>query len=140
MPEEQRPPEDGSGESSARSDSGGRRARRSGVAQLFEALASTAPEQAKLLTNSLGIKLVLIPAGTFQMGSAADEALHRLNELPSHEVAVTQPFYMAVNLVTQAQYFQVMKDNPARFNSSVGGDLNHPVERVSWNDAVEFCR
>jgi formylglycine-generating enzyme len=140
MPEEQRPPEEGSGEPAARSEPGSRRSRRPGVAQLFEALGATAPEQAKLLTNSLGIKLVLVPAGTCHMGSTANEALHRLNEMPQHEVAITQPFYMAVHLVTQAQYFQVMKENPAKFSSSVGGDVNHPVERVSWIDAVEFCR
>jgi formylglycine-generating enzyme required for sulfatase activity len=133
MPEEPRPPDEASAPAA-------RRGRRPGVEQLFEALAATAPEQAKLLTNSIGMKLVLIPAGTFLMGSAAEEALHRLNEMPQHEVGITQPFYMAVHLVTQSQYHQVMAHNPARFNPAVGGSLEHPVERVSWEDAIEFCR
>ncbi|OAI49773.1 hypothetical protein AYO44_06135 [Planctomycetaceae bacterium SCGC AG-212-F19] len=139
MPDEPRPPDDASAPA-PRSEPGARRARRPGVEQLFEALATTAAEQAKLLTNIAGMKLVLIPAGTFNMGSAPEEALHRLNELPRHEVAITHAFYMAVHLVTQGQYEQVMRTNPARFNAAGGGDLNHPVERVSWDDAMEFCR
>jgi formylglycine-generating enzyme required for sulfatase activity len=139
MPDEPRPPDDASAPA-ARSEASVRRSRRPGVEQLFEALATTAAEQAKLVTNTAGMKLVLIPAGTFMMGSAAEEALHRLNELPRHEVAITQPFYMSVHLVTQGQYEQVMRTNPARFNAAGGGDLNHPVERISWDDAMEFCR
>lgn len=117
-----------------------RRPRRPGVQQLFEALATTAPEQAKLVTNAVNMKLVLIPAGTFQMGSTEEDVHFRLNELPKHEIAITQPFYMSVNLVTQGQYQLVMGGNPARFNAMTGGTLDHPVERVSWDDAMAFCR
>jgi formylglycine-generating enzyme len=119
---------------------GVRRQRRAGVEQLFDALERRAPDQAKLLTNSLGMKLVLVPAGTFQMGSAADDPLHRLNETPRHEVALTQAMYVSVDLVTQEQYRRVMAVNPARFQPEVGGGPEHPVEQVTWHDANEFCR
>jgi formylglycine-generating enzyme required for sulfatase activity len=53
----------------------------------------------------------------------------------AHQVTLTQPFYMGVHEVTQAQYEQVMGTNPSRFAYG-----NNPVEQVSWNDAVSFCR
>jgi len=52
-----------------------------------------------------------------------------------HEVTLTKPFKMGVHEITQAQYEQVMGVNPSEFKGA-----NNPVHRVSWNDAVEFCR
>src|SRR5205807_6124391 len=98
------------------------------------------PEQPKLLTNALGMKLALVPAGTFLMGSPEDEPGHRFNEGPQHEVVLTQPFYLGVHPVTQEQYERVMDSNPARFNRGGGGGPDHPVENVSWDDAAAFCR
>ncbi|MCB9888959.1 MAG: SUMF1/EgtB/PvdO family nonheme iron enzyme [Planctomycetes bacterium] len=72
-----------------------------------------------------------IPAGSFVMGSTRGER----NELPVHQVHITRPFWMARNEVTQAQYLGVMRANPAFF---VG--LDRPVERVSWTEAVAYCR
>ena len=80
--------------------------------------------------NSIGMKFKLIPAGTFTMGDASGLA----SQTP-HEVTLTKPFKMGVHEVTQAQYEQVMGVNPSEFK---GG--NNPVEMVSWEDAVEFCR
>ena len=57
------------------------------------------------------------------------------NEQPQHRVKITKPFYMGVYVVTQAQYEAVMGANPSYFK----GESN-PVEKVSWNDAVEFCK
>jgi formylglycine-generating enzyme required for sulfatase activity/tRNA A-37 threonylcarbamoyl transferase component Bud32 len=77
------------------------------------------------ITNSIGMHLKLIPAGMFTMGDEAD----------SHQVTLTQPFYLGVYEVTQGQYQRVVGTNPSTFK----GDQN-PVENVSWGDAVEFCR
>jgi len=79
------------------------------------------PESAR----SIGMEFKLIPAGTFTMGEG-DEA---------HEVTLTRPFKMGVHEVTQAQYEQVMGNNPSKFNAA-----ENPVEMMSWDDAVEFCR
>ena len=73
-------------------------------------------------------EMILIPGGTFLMGSS--EITH---EGPQHEVTVS-PFLMGRYPVTQAQYQAIMGNNPARFK----GDYR-PVEQVSWNDAMEFC-
>jgi formylglycine-generating enzyme len=91
------------------------------------------------------IKLKLIPAGTFQMGSP--EGTGEENEHPQHVVRITRPFYLGVTEVTQAQYEAVMGNNPSCFSSTgrwkdrVAGHSTGelPVENVSWLDAVKFC-
>ncbi len=94
----------------------------------------------KEITNSIGMKLRLIPAGTFMMGSPEGEGSS--DEQPQHEVEITKPFYMGVYEVTQAEYEKVMGKNPSFFKKEqVGKDTgSFPVERVSWYDAVEFCK
>ncbi|MFM2095378.1 MAG: hypothetical protein RIS70_2502 [Planctomycetota bacterium] len=81
-------------------------------------------------TNSIGMKLKLIPAGTFTMGSVKGGA----SEL-SHEVTLTKPFYLGAYEVTQEQYERVIGVNPSQFKNP-----RKPVETVTWDDAVEFCR
>jgi len=84
----------------------------------------------KALTGPLGIELVLVPGGTFRMGSDSGGD----HEKPVHEVTVSS-FYLGRHEVTQAQYEGVMGANPSR---AKGASL--PVEQVSWFDATEFCR
>jgi uncharacterized protein (TIGR02996 family) len=98
-------------------------------------------------TNSIGMKLVLIPAGKFLMGSPQDET-DRSKDEQQHEVEITRPFYMGVCTVTQEQYEKVMGNNPSYFASTGGfkdrvqgmDTRRFPVENVSWEDAVEFCK
>jgi formylglycine-generating enzyme required for sulfatase activity len=89
------------------------------------------PQQGTVWENSIGMKLAWIPPGTFQMGSNDGED----DEKPVHTVRITRDFYMGVHEVTQGQYQQVMGTNPSKFKGS-----NLPVEQVSWDDAVEFCK
>jgi uncharacterized protein (TIGR02996 family) len=99
-----------------------------------------------LLTNSIGLELALIPAGTFFMGSPGDEEARDGDE-PQHEVEITRAFYLGVFQVTQGQYRQVTGTNPSRFartgtkKDRVPGlkTRDFPVENVSWNEAVRFC-
>src|SRR5262249_51899558 len=69
---------------------------------------------AKEITNSLGMKMVLIPAGKFTMGSPNKEA-GRADEEIAHEVEITRPFYLGVFEVTQEEFETVMKQNPSAF-------------------------
>jgi formylglycine-generating enzyme required for sulfatase activity len=92
-------------------------------------------EPRKGFAESIGIKLKLIPAGQFQMGSSDEEKYAFEDERPKHRVRITRPFYLAAHEVTQGQYRAVMGENPSRFTGS--DDL--PVEQVSWNDAIAFC-
>jgi formylglycine-generating enzyme required for sulfatase activity len=82
------------------------------------------------VVNSIGMQLKLLPGGTFTMGSNSGDD----DETP-HEVTLSQPCYMGVHEVTQSQYEQVMESNPSHFKGR-----SNPVEKVSWDDAVEFCR
>ena len=87
------------------------------------------------ITNSIEMKLVLIPAGELMMGSdESDESAYH-DEKPQHRVEITEPFYLGASEVTQEQYQRVMGKDPSRFE----GDPQRPVETVSWEDAVEFC-
>jgi formylglycine-generating enzyme required for sulfatase activity len=82
------------------------------------------------VTNSIGMQLKLLPPGTFMMSDAQGGS----NERP-HQVTLTKPFYIGVHEVTQEQYKRVMGKNPSYFRGA-----NKPVEKVSWEDAVEFCK
>jgi formylglycine-generating enzyme required for sulfatase activity len=96
-------------------------------------------DAAKEITNSIGMKLVLIPAGKFVMGSPVTEAEREAGE-DQHEVGITRPFYLGVHTVTQGQFEKVMGKNPSFFHSKNGGSPDHPAEQVRWGDAREFCK
>jgi formylglycine-generating enzyme required for sulfatase activity/outer membrane protein assembly factor BamB len=100
------------------------------------------------LSNSLGMKLALIPAGEFLMGSPDTDPAASADEKPQHRVRISRPFYLGVTEVTQAQYQKVMGSNPSFFAPTGPGKdrvvgLNtaqFPVEQVRWHDAQAFCR
>ncbi len=94
------------------------------------------------LTPDLPLEMVAIPGGTFLMGSPKGEPERYDDESPQHEVTV-EPFFIGRYPITQAQWRfvaglpqvqQALAPDPSNFK----GD-NHPVESVSWYDAVEFC-
>jgi formylglycine-generating enzyme required for sulfatase activity len=91
------------------------------------------PIASDILTNSLGMKLVPIRAGTFSMGSK--EANADRDEQPQHQVRISQDFYLGMYEVTQAEYRTVTGWSPSKF---VGDDL--PAEQLTAADADLFCR
>ena len=92
------------------------------------------PADIDVITNSIGMKLVYIEPGEFDMGSPASER-RRENDEAQHRVKLTRGFRLGMYEVTQEQWMSVMGSNP----SDARGD-DYPVEQVSWDDAVEFCR
>jgi formylglycine-generating enzyme required for sulfatase activity len=100
----------------------------------------------KEITNSIGMKLVRIPAGTFTMGSPEGEVGRGKGE-EQHAVEITKDFSLGAHEVTQRQYQRVMGKNPSYFRVGGGGmdrvrdedTDDFPVESVSWHDAVAFC-
>jgi len=85
-------------------------------------------------TNSLGQTFVLVPAGTFTMGSPSNEPGRWSYEGPQHQVTLTQPFYMQTTEVTQAQWEAVMGSNPSDFS----GCPTCPVETVGWSSVQSY--
>jgi formylglycine-generating enzyme required for sulfatase activity len=91
---------------------------------------------------------VRIPAGEFWMGTS-EEAIEALikrypdvnrewfeSEKPRHRVTISQPFYLGIHPVTQAQWEAVMGSNPSYFE----GKPDHPVEQVSWEEVQQFLQ
>lgn len=111
-------------------------------------------------TNSIGMKFKDISAGSFTMGTATqstadcpkDNSFTVTNEYndcvssrtgsiskseaPAHRVSVNS-FYMAETEVTQGQWYEIMGNNPAKFQN---GSADMPVEEVSWDDAKSFIK
>ena len=87
-----------------------------------------------LLPGDVRLEMVRIKAGTFMMGSPATEDGHKNNET-QHRVTLTKAYWLGKFEVTQAQYEAVMGSNPSYFKGA-----NLPVECVSWDDAMEFCK
>lgn len=86
------------------------------------------------LDNSVTLEMVLIPAGSFKMGSPPSENNRKSNEEPQHTLKMPT-FFMSKFAITQEQYEQVMGNNPSELKG-----MKRPVEQVSWNDAVGFCK
>jgi len=86
------------------------------------------------------LRLVRIPAGSFQMGNT--ETSRDMNcwcsdcscELPRHEVSIGYDFYLGETEITQAQWQTLMASNPAR-NFGIGND--YPAYYVSWDDIAQ---
>ena len=104
------------------------------------------PRRAQCFTEPIiQLDLMLIPEGTFVMGSPPEELGRYDDEGPQHEVSVSA-FLMGRYPVTQAQWRAIathidlkvqvdLEPDPAKFK----GD-DRPVEQVSWHDAIEFCK
>jgi len=92
------------------------------------------PEPAKAMTLDLGegakMDFVLIPAGTFVMGSKERSA-----EQPLRRVTIERPFYLGKYEVTQAQWVSLMATNPSVFKG-----LQNPVDSVNGEDGQDFVR
>ena len=92
------------------------------------------------ITNTLGMTLNEIPAGTFLMGSPEDETARTDNE-HQHTVTISKAFYIQTTEVTQGQWQAVMGTQPWKGNTSFvkEGD-NFAATYISWGDAVLYCK
>jgi formylglycine-generating enzyme required for sulfatase activity len=95
--------------------------------------ATDVPASAGAVVNSVGMRMVRVPEGTFRMGSPPGEPLRQEEELP-RRVTLTRAFRIAATEVTQRQWLALM---PANRSPQRGDDL--PVTSVSWREAQEFC-
>jgi formylglycine-generating enzyme required for sulfatase activity len=93
----------------------------------------------EVITNSIGMKLVLIPPGSFTMGSPADEP-GRMKDENQVAVTISQPYFLGVTEVTQGQWTSVMGTTPWKGRVGVQQGPKNPATYVTWDDAVEFCK
>jgi formylglycine-generating enzyme required for sulfatase activity/serine/threonine protein kinase len=126
---------------------------------------STVPP--RQITNSIGMTLMLIPAGEFMMGSPDSDKDANSNEKPQHRVRITRPFYLGATEVTRGQFRRFVDEAGYQTEAKKNGkgnwgwneekktfeqnprytwqnpgfkqDDEHPVVNVSWNDAVAFA-
>ena len=101
-------------------------------AQTAAALMALSQSQSQSSEASASDSLLLLPGGTFTMGSPDSERLRDADET-AHQVTVSS-FYIDPYEVTQADYERVMGKNPSQFHGE-----NLPVDSVTWYDAVEYC-
>jgi formylglycine-generating enzyme required for sulfatase activity len=79
--------------------------------------------------------MVFIRPNTFELGSPTNEVGRSLDEGPQTTVTISHGFWLGKHEVTQGEYLAVVGSNPSQFT----GDLNRPVESVSWLDATNYC-
>jgi formylglycine-generating enzyme required for sulfatase activity len=85
------------------------------------------------LPDGVSLEMVAVPAGSYLMGSRPSDGYP--DEHPQHSVTI-KPFWMSRYPVTQAQWQAIMDWAPPYRSKGV----THPVDRVSWYDAWEFCQ
>jgi formylglycine-generating enzyme required for sulfatase activity len=88
-----------------------------------------APEPYEI--DELGLQLLVVPAGTFSMGSPETEKGRSLGEKERY-VAISRPFWLGRTEITNGQYFKL-------FGKAPDGHSGRPVDRVSWEEAMDWC-
>ena len=98
-------------------------------------MALPSPTEGQSLTLPYwGIPFAWIPPGNFEMGSPLPEQARIPNEGPQTRIRLTYGFWAGIYEVTQAQFSELMGQNPAQFKNP-----NRPVESVLWSQAKDFC-
>ena len=98
-----------------------------------------AGEPRESVTNSIGMKLIELPAGKFTMGSPAGEK-NRFDDEARVSVTLTQSFGLGKTEVTQGQWKSVMGTEPWDGQDFVKADKDCPATYVSWDDVTKFCQ
>jgi acetoin utilization deacetylase AcuC-like enzyme/formylglycine-generating enzyme required for sulfatase activity len=90
----------------------------------------TVPTSAlQVVTTKSGIEMVVIPAGTFEMGSDKGTP----DEAPVHKVSVSS-FWMDRYEVVQGEFRKYQRPDPSHFKGT-----RQPLEQINWTDAASYC-
>ncbi len=104
---------------------------------------------ADILENSLGMRFIQVPAGSFTMGTVEVEAARMefpepkpddvLDETPAHTVRISAPFYLGETEVTQDAWYRVMENRPGAVDYWARDDWETlPMATASWYMAQRF--
>ena len=88
------------------------------------------------VTNSIGMQLILLPAGDFLMGTSDSDQSGHEQERPQHRVVLKKPFYLGIFPVTQQEWFRATKK---RISQRHEPDSRCPLSLVAWQWAIQFC-
>jgi formylglycine-generating enzyme required for sulfatase activity len=102
--------------------------------QILEDKSELKPE----ITNPFGMKLVLLPAGSFEMGSPDEETGREDDEGPAATVTLSKPFYMSTTEITRNQFLRVTERSHSR--NKARNTTTTPEDSLSWDEAVDFCK
>ena len=102
---------------------------------LLEGVQPAIPRRSVLLPSGLSLELVLIPPGSFWMGSPLDEPDRYSDEGPRGRVSLTHGFWLAVTPITQEQWAALT--SPILLVVDAPGN---PAQAVSWGECQELCR
>ena len=91
----------------------------------------------RVLDNGTNIEMLLVPGGTFMMGCSPEDAQCQIDESPTHQVTLTNAFYMGKTEVTQAQWQAKMGSNPSYFSGYSDSPLR-PVEAITISMTQSF--
>ncbi len=90
-------------------------------------------------TNSIGMKMVLIPPGIFQMGKDELRDIRWQDCGKLHQVTISKPYFVSETEITQQQWTSIMNSQPWEGEESVAKGDDFPAINMSWNAANEFC-
>ena len=118
----------------------------SDVEPLLGTATSPAPRQSGAQTNPKdGLSYVWIPPGEFWMGATPGDTEAGTDEKPRHRVRITKGFSLSETPVTVAAYKRFVGERP-QFKMPPAPDFNpgwskpdHPVVRVTWDEASAYC-
>lgn len=108
------------------------------IASVFSSPEKT--EEKEIIKTSLDAEMVLVKAGTFQMGNTRGDSDGEDDEKPIHKVELTYGFYIGKCEITFAEYDEFCQQTgKSKPNDEGWGRGKHPVINVSWWDAIQFC-
>lgn len=90
-------------------------------------------ENSTFTVNGVSFNMMRVDGGTFTMGASDDDEEANSNERPAHEVTLSS-YIIGETEVTQELWVAVMGENPSYYT----GDLNRPIENVTWNEIQTF--
>lgn len=105
------------------------------------------------ITNSIGMELLEVPKGEFQMGCRNSDTYCDEDELPARKTEIQKPFYLGKYEVTRKHFSIFVKETSFQTNAETSGSVNtwknchgikqndsHPVICITWIDAVAFTK
>lgn len=110
----------------------------------------TSTPSGTVMTNSIGMRFIRIPAGAFMMGAVGHDMQAGAHEKPPHRVTISRPFLIAQHELTLAQWQAVMgtspyvgtRSNPYYDLPGMAARINRPDHpaTISWDESQDFIR